>query len=140
MTIPRAEAQQGLTALATAYAEARTYREQAQRRLAALQETEDRAAVALFDAMERQDLRSITHELGVFGLNDLAWAKIEDRDAAVAWAEANEPELLTLNNQRLSVAVREFIKGERPEMPPGVGFTASRKIRWSSRKGGPSDG
>lgn len=84
----------------------------------------------LFDALENEGLRSTKIDgLGTFSLNDLAWAKIIDREQALTWAESYKPELLTLNHQQLSVLVRDFIRGEG-EMPAGVDFTTSRKISW----------
>jgi len=85
---------------------------------------------ALFDALEDAGLTSVKIDgLGSFRLNDLAWAKIEDRQLALAWADNNKPEMLTLNHQQLSMVVREAIK-EDGEIPPGVTFTTSRKIGW----------
>jgi len=85
----------------------------------------------LFDALEDEGLSGVTiPDLGKFRLNDLAWAKIENREQAMEWAEQQRPELLTLNHQQLSVIVRAAIKGEG-EIPPGVTFTASRKIGWT---------
>lgn len=97
----------------------------------------DAAEAELFDAMENADLRSIRTERGLFSLNDLAWASVEDEDQARTWAEHHLPELLTLNRQRLSVIVRKIIKGEEDapgvpagQTPPGVTFRTSRKITW----------
>lgn len=97
----------------------------------------DEVEAQLFDAMENQDLRAVRTARGLFSLNDLAWARVEDEDAARQWAEANVPELLTLNRQRLSVIVRRVIRGEEDapgvtpgQTPPGVTFTTSRKITW----------
>jgi len=94
-------------------------------------EAEVRVAEALlFDALEDDGLRSVkTDDLGTFSMNDLAWAKIEDREKALAWADQNRPEMLTLNHMQLSMVVREALKGEG-EIPPGVDFTTSRKINW----------
>lgn len=127
---PTREATGDIAALVNAYADLRVRREEASDHLKKLQAAEDAAAASLFDAMERQSLRSVRHERGLFSLNDLAWAKLEDSDIAREWAKTNMPEILTLNNQRLSVIVRDFIKGERDELPPGVGFSVSRKISW----------
>lgn len=86
---------------------------------------------ALFDAMENAGLRTIRTERGLFMMNDLAWAKVTDADAARAWADQNMPELLLLNQARLSKIVRDTLKGEREgELPDGVTFTTSRKINW----------
>jgi glutathione S-transferase len=102
-----------------------------------LQENEDRATEALFDALERTGLRSVKHELGTFSLNDLAWPSITDAEAARKWAQAEMPELITLNNARLAVVVRDYLKGERDNLPAGVDFRTSRKIGWRSRPGEP---
>ena len=84
----------------------------------------------LFDALEDAGLRSVKVDgMGTYGLNDLAWASIDDRAQAMAWAEEQRPELLTLNHQQLSVLVRDSLKGDG-EMPPGVTFTTSRRISW----------
>ena len=48
------------------------------------------------------------------------------------------PELLTLNNARLSKIVRDALRGDVPiegavpgtGLMPGVGFTVSRKVTW----------
>lgn len=116
------------------YAEAREVREQAAALTKAAAELEDLAEAALFDLMETQGLRSVRHKtLGLFSLNDLAWAKVSDEAVARAWAEATMPEIITLNRQRLSVVVRESLRGER-DMPPGVEFSTTRNISW--RRGG----
>lgn len=102
----------------------------------------DAIEAALFDAMENTGLLSIRTERGLFRLNDLAWARIEDADKARVWAEQQMPELLTLNNSRLSKLVRDALKGEvtvaggEPDpatntlLPAGVTYTTSRKITW----------
>lgn len=86
----------------------------------------------LFDALENAGIRQVRTDRGLFTQNDLAWAAIEDRDKALAWAENVMPELLMLNSQRLSKLIRDFLKGEGDlaEMPDGVGFKTSRKITW----------
>lgn len=96
-----------------------------------VQEAHDQAERDLFDLLEDQGLRQVkVAGLGTFGLNDLAWARIEDAGAARSWALVFQPDLISLNTQRLSVLVREALRGEEgKEIPPGVGFTTSRKIR-----------
>jgi len=89
----------------------------------------ERAEAALFDAMEAQNLRAIRTPRGLFSLNDQAWASVVDEAAAREWAEANLPEIISLNRSRLSVVVRTAIK-EGMALPPGVDFTTSRKITW----------
>lgn len=85
----------------------------------------------LFDALENAGIRQVRTDRGLFGLNDLAWASIEDPEKARLWADREMPELLTLNLQRLSKIVRDTLKGEREgPMPDGVGFKTSRKITW----------
>lgn len=92
----------------------------------------------LFDALEAAGLESIRTERGLFRLNDLAWARIEDAEAAKAWADAHMPELLTLNSQRLSKVVRDALKGDveidgavaGTGLMPGIGYVTSRKITW----------
>jgi histidinol dehydrogenase len=83
----------------------------------------------LFDALENAGIRQFRTGRGLFTQNDLAWAQVEDEEAARAWAEATAPELLLLNRQRLSVLVRAALK-EGDDLPPGVTFTTSRKITW----------
>ncbi len=87
------------------------------------------AETALFDALEAEGLRQIRTPRGLFSMNDLAWASVDDEDKARLWAEAENPELLTLNRQRLSVMVRRALENGEP-LPPGVTFTTSRKITW----------
>jgi len=103
---------------------------------ATLEEVEARYDVAqarLFDAIEAAGLRSVRTGAGMFSLNDLAWPRIADPSAALAWAEANAPEFITLNHQRLISPVREAIKEGR-DLPPGVDFTTSRKIRYTAAR------
>ena len=122
--------------LIQAYAAARSAREDSDARTKRLRVAEEAAERELFDELERQNLRSARHALGLFGLNDTAWAAIEDRDAARIWAEAEAPELITLNSQRLSAMIRERLR-EGDDLPPGVGYTVSRKINW--RRAGASE-
>jgi len=92
----------------------------------------DAVEAKMFDALENAGLQQIRTERGLFRLNDLAWASVTDETVAREWAEHNEPALLLLNRQRLSVIVRQVLKGEGDytEMPPGVDFRTSRKITW----------
>jgi hypothetical protein len=83
----------------------------------------------LFEALENAGIRQFRTERGLFTQNDLAWATVTDEEQARAWAEANMPELLLLNRQRLSTVVRSALK-EGEALPPGVDFTTSRKITW----------
>lgn len=118
-----------LDVLINAYADARRAREDKEEEAKRLHESEEIVERQLFSVMEAQSLRSVKHERGTFYLNDQAWAKVADEDAARTWAEAEKPELITLNRQRLSVIVRErILSGE--EMPPGVDFTTTQKIGW----------
>jgi hypothetical protein len=105
------------------------------------QDEYDKVEAQLFDALEAAGIESIRTERGLFRINDLAWPKVVDADVARAWAEANVPELLTLNHQRLGKLIRDSLKGEsafeggRTDeygniLPPGVDFTTSRKITW----------
>jgi len=116
--------------LVNAYADARNAREEAADRTKRLGAVEAACEAALFDAMEKLNLRSVQHARGRFTLNDLAWASVADEDKAREWAEAAMPELLMLNRQRLSAVVRQFLRGERDAMPPGVDYSVSRKISW----------
>lgn len=101
------------------------------------QEAYDTVEAELFTILEDAGITSIRTERGLFRLNDLAWAKVEDEEQARAWADKFMPELLTLNRQRLSVVVRKIVRGEEDapgvtpgQTPPGVAFTTSRKITW----------
>jgi hypothetical protein len=94
----------------------------------------DIAEAALFDAIENAGLQSIRTPAGLFSLSDLAWPRIEDRERLMTWAENEAPELLTLNLQRLQTPLREALK-DGSELPPGLGFTTSRKIRHTAPKG-----
>lgn len=118
-----------LDGLIAAYADARNVREEADERAKRLREIEDRAEAELFDALERLSIRSVRHARGLFSLSDLAWASVLDEDSARQWAEAERPELLTLNRQRLSVIVREALKEAQP-LPPGIDYKVTRKITW----------
>lgn len=94
----------------------------------------DAAQAALFDALENAGIRQIRTQRGLFSMNDLAWASIEDVEKAKVWADLHHPELITLNLQRLSKYVRDFLKGADDaaitELPEGVTFKTSRKITW----------
>lgn len=111
---------------------------EAERREAELKELHKQEAAIegdLFDALEKQGIRSVRTERGLFLLNDIAWASVEDRAKAIEWADHHRPELLTLNNSALSAHVRKAIAGEEGyELPEGVGFKTSRKVTWRDRK------
>lgn len=98
------------------------------------QEEYDRAEADLFDALEDAGLQSVRTPAGLFGLNDLAWPRIEDRERLMAWAEHERPELLTLNLQRLQTPLREALR-DGVELPPGLGYTTTRKIRHTPPRG-----
>lgn len=127
-----------LRRLADILADARVEYEQAQEIADDRKKAYDAIEAAMFDALEAAGIDSIRTARGLFRLNDLAWARIEDPEAAKAWADEAMPELLTLNNQRLSKIVRDALKGEitiegavpGTGLPPGVGYTTSRKITW----------
>jgi hypothetical protein len=126
-----------ITELAELLAIKRTAREMADEESKRIRKEEEAVERDLFDALERVNLRSVKHKtLGTFSLNDLAWAKIEDRQRAIEWAEHVNPDLLTLNNQSLSKYVRDILRGEvegATEPPPGVSYTVSRKITWRGK-------
>lgn len=115
--------------LIMAYADARTAREQADDRAKRLRETESKVEAALFDEMERLNLRSVRHARGLFMLDDKAWASVLDEHQLREWCEREFPEVLLPNLTRLAVLVRQAVKGER-EMPPGVEPKFSRKLNW----------
>ena len=103
---------------------------------AKLDEVEPRyveAESALFEAIENAGLESVRTQTGLFSLNDLAWPRIEDRDRLLAWAEAEHPDLLTLNLQRLQTPLRNALK-EGQELPPGLTYSVTRKIRFTGAK------
>jgi len=127
-----------LKRLADVLADARIEYDKAQEIADDRKKAYDAVEAATFDAMEAAGLTSIRTERGLFRLNDLAWAKTEDPEAAKAWADTYMPELLTLNNARLSKVVRDALRGDVPiegavpgtGLMPGVGFTVSRKVTW----------
>lgn len=133
--VPEAPAR--IKELVHAVADRRLALDEANEAAKAAQTSYDEAEAVAFDAMEDAGLVSVRTDRGLFRLNDLAWASVEDEEQARAWAEAHAPELLTLNRQRLSVIVRKVIKGEEDapgttpgQTPPGVTFRTSRKITW----------
>jgi len=89
----------------------------------------ERLELALFDMLEAEGVRQVRHARGLFTMNDLAWASVEDEQVAREWAEANAPELITLNRQRLSAMIRPLVKSDG-ELPPGVSYTTGRKVTW----------
>lgn len=125
-----------LSDLADKVADARVLLDKAQDIEKQAREEYELAEAALFDALENANVRAIRTPRGLFTLNDLAWASIEDPEAARHWSITEMPELVTLNSQRLSKLVRDFLRGnvDEPgaltEMPPGVAFKTSRKITW----------
>lgn len=118
-----------LKAIADDLAEARVALEAAMDAEKAARSTYEQYEGELFEALENAGIRQFRTERGLFTQNDLAWAAVEDEEKARAWAEAEMPELLLLNRQRLSTVVRSALKESHP-LPPGVNFTTSRKITW----------
>lgn len=129
--------------LIVAYALARTLREEVSAREDELRIVENRAEQALFDGLERLNLRQARHEtLGLFSLNDQANAKVNDAAALREWAVIERPELINVNRQSLGKIVRDTLK-EGGELPPGVEPTFYRKISWrkaASTASEPTDG
>ena len=130
-----------LAQIANALADAKVLLEEAEDIAKARREAYEQVEATLFGAMEAANLESVRTPRGLFRLNDLAWARIADPDMARDWASTHMPELLTLNNARLSKLVRDALKGEVaidggvPSeagvlLPAGVDFTTSRKITW----------
>lgn len=127
-----------LKRLADLLADAKIRYEKAQAEADEEKKSYDVIEATLFDALEAAGMSAFRTERGLFRLNDLAWARIEDAEAAKAWADAHMPELLTLNSQRLSKIVRDALKGdveidgavEGTGLMPGVGYVTSRKITW----------
>lgn len=137
MTENEAAASPTLVALADDLADARVALDEANDIAKQRQSEYDALEATLFDKMEDAGLVSIRTARGLFRLNDLAWASVEDEAAARDWAETHMPELLLLNRQRLSTVVRRALKGEESvpgmegqALPPGVNFRLSRKISW----------
>jgi len=91
------------------------------------------AEAALFEAIENAGLESVRTPEGLFSLNDLAWPKIDDRDLLLAWAEAEHPDFLTLNLQRLQTPLREALRNG-DVLPPGLGYSVTRKIRTTTTR------
>lgn len=112
-----------------AFADAKNALDEARDVMELAQKKADYAESRLFDLLENAGLRQVRSERGLFSMNDLAWAQVTDGEAARAWAEANMPEIITLNRSRLSVVVRTALK-EGEALPPGVDFTTSRKVSW----------
>lgn len=119
-----------LDALVVAYATARALRESVSDKEKEMRVTEGHAEAALFDGLERMNLRGVRHaEFGLFTLNDMASATVTDEKALREWAQEVMPELLLPNRARLSKVVRDSLKGEG-EMPPGTEPSFYRKINW----------
>ena len=95
----------------------------------------------LFDMLENAGLESIrVPGVGLFSMNDLAWPQVVDAAKAVEWAENEHPDWVTLNHQRLQTPIREALRGEGEITPEqfaehGIGYTTSRKIRFTAAKG-----
>lgn len=125
-----------LKQLADKLADARVALEEAEDRAKRMRSAYESLEGQLFDALENAGIRQFRTARGLFSLNDLAWAAVEDEEAARRWADQSAPELLTLNRQRLSVIIRHVLKGEedhglgKGELPPGTSYTTSRKIGW----------
>lgn len=125
-----------LNGLVEAYVAARGRREDASATEKRLREVESRAELALFDELERQNLRSVRHAtLGLFYLNDQVSATVTDDVALRSWAVEVMPELLIANRARLGSVVRHTLK-EGGELPPGTDYSTYRKIGWRDRPGG----
>lgn len=122
-----------IRALAETFYEVKRERDAAKLALDEIEPRYVEAEAALFGAIEDAGLESVRTSRGLFSLNDLAWPRIEDRDRLIAWAEAEHPDLLTLNLQRLITPTRSAIK-EGQELPPGLTYTTTRKIRFTGAK------
>lgn len=102
-----------------------------------VQKAHDAIEAELFEALENAGIGQIrVDHLGLFSLSDLAWPKIDDEAAARAWADAEFPEAITLNRQRLQTLVRGRLK-KNEDLPPGIGYTVTRKINWRKPTEGP---
>lgn len=119
--------------LADTFHEIKAERDAAKLVLDAIEPAYAEAESALFEAIENAGLESVRTQRGLFSLNDLAWPRIEDRDRLMAWAEAEHPDLLTLNLQRLQTPLREALKAGQ-ELPPGLTYSVTRKIRFTGAK------
>ncbi len=112
---------------------ARVLRDTAKMEYERLSAEHDEIEAKVFEAIENAGLKSVRTPVGLFTLSDLAWPKIEDRERLVAWAEAENPELISVNLQRLQTPLREAI-AEGRELPPGLGYSISRKVRLTRAK------
>lgn len=82
-----------------------------------------------FEGMEDADVDSMKTYGHLFVRVTKDYAQIQDRDAFVAWAQANEPELVQEKERKVELdkLVREKLdNGEA--LPPGVGFYTKRTI------------
>lgn len=111
------------------YADACIVLDEAEEAAKAARATKERLEDELFTLLEAEGVRQVRHARGLFTMNDLAWASVEDEAAAREWAEQSMPEIITLNRQRLAVVVRTALRESQP-LPPGVTFTTSRKVTW----------
>ena len=120
----------GLDALVQAYADARSFREEISDREKYLRGVEVTAERALFEALERLNLRSVRHAtLGLFTMNDMANADVTDEAKLREWALEEMPDLMLPNRMRLGKVVRDTLK-EGGDLPPGVDVVFYRKISW----------
>lgn len=127
---PSAGERPELNTLIEAYAAARATREVISDQEKRLREVEAKAEGELFDALERLGLRSARHkDLGLFTLNDMANAVVNDESKLREWALEEMPELMLPNRQRLGKVVRDLMK-EGGDLPPGTDVTFYRKINW----------
>lgn len=126
------EATDKLRSLADTFYEIKQDRDAIKNALDAVEIKYVEAESLLFEAIENAGLTSIRTTTGLFSLSDLAWPRIEDRERLLAWAEAEHPELLTLNLQRLQTPLREALK-TGTELPPGLTYSVTRKIRTTTR-------
>jgi aspartate aminotransferase-like enzyme len=111
------------------FANARLALDEVKDTLEVAQSKYDAAEAHLFDLLEASGLRQVRTARGLFTMNDLAWAAVEDGEKAREWADTFMPEIITLNRSRLAVVVRNCLKEGDP-LPPGVSYTTSRKVTW----------
>ena len=134
----------GFDDLTLEYALARSEYEIKRAELTPFRDRLNAAEMALFDAMENQNLSGVRTTLGYFRRDVTVDAAVEDASLFAGWAKQWMPEILQPNYMRLSKLVRDALgagaKRRRAEdafglgtgvLPPGVDFRPRRGIAWT---------
>lgn len=76
-----------------------------------------------FNRMEAEECEGHRSKGKLFTASQKTYAQIQDRDAFLAWAQENEPELVVAREKAddLHALVRRLIDDGQP-LPPGIGF------------------